>query len=541
MKQIALRPVTFIFSVFFAFLAVLQSKIHFEDISQELKPNTFIAFVPQDILHFILFWGLFWILLTIFGIMAQQAGAKFGVKISTPSAMQNDEEVSSRKRRVHLVFWVVFLLDFSIDIIFLLTSYLGSMLPDTFSSVSQAMGTAPYSNHHPILFTLLIQFFIFLGIKLFHSMSAGIFLFCVLQSILYSVTIGYFVAWMYKQKLPTVLVVITAAFYLANMIFANYAINVQKDALFAVFLFWMMLFLLHMQGKEMAFQWGELPFFVLQLSLTAFFRNNGIYIDWILVVLLLICYRKKIATTAKAILLLAMISFTVIQGPVYQAFGLKNDSDTAETYGVPLQQIGYVVKTDGEMDESDKAFLAHILPMEKWEADYHPFIVDPIKWDESFNGEFLAEHKKEFIQTWLHIMKNNFPGYCKAYILDTFGFWSFGTHSSYGYSDNYVGKNSFGFVRTDKILEWTGIDLSASHKILFPDAGTLFWLMLLSVYLIWLTSGPGQLFFLLPAILSWLTIMLAAPVAFSLRYVFVLALALPFYMTAFLLTGRLRS
>lgn len=515
---------------------MLQSKIHFENISLGLRTDTFMPFVPQDILHFILYCGLFWILLTILAILARKTRDRFAVNICDPSVMQNGEELSSRKQSVHLVFWIVFFLDFCIDIVFLLTSYPGSMLPDTFASVDQIMGRAPYSNHHPILFTLLIQVFLFLGTKLFHSMSAGIFLFCVLQSLLYSATIGYFVAWIYKQKLPNVLVVIVAVFYLVSLIFANYAINVQKDALFAVFLFWMMLFLLSMQEKQKIFQGLELPFFVLQLFLVAFFRNNGLYIDWILVILLLICYRKKVDRMAKLILFLAIISITVIQGPVYKAAGLKNDSDTAETYGVPLQQIAYVVETGGEIDESDREFLAQILPMDKWKADYHPFLVDSIKWDTSFNGAFLADHEKEFLQTWLRILKNNLSGYCKAYALDTFGFWSFGTHNDYGYSDNYVGNNSYGFVQTDKILEWTGIDLSVSHKIIFPDAGTLFWLLLLSAFLIWSTSGPRHLFFLLPAFLSWFTIMLATPVAFSLRYVFVLALALPLYMTAFLFT-----
>ena len=74
---------------------------------------------------------------------------------------------------------------------------------------------------------------------------------------------------------------------------------------------------------------------------------------------------------------------------------------------------------DGEVSEEDKAFLNQILPIKDWKDAYLVFVVDPIKWHENFNSEFLSEHKGEFIGTWLRILKNNFPEYVRAYLLET--------------------------------------------------------------------------------------------------------------------------
>lgn len=43
---------------------------------------------------------------------------------------------------------------------YLLALYPGVVLPDSLSSVAQSMGDVPISNHHPVLFTLLVKLFV---------------------------------------------------------------------------------------------------------------------------------------------------------------------------------------------------------------------------------------------------------------------------------------------------------------------------------------------------------------------------------------------
>ncbi|MCS5464580.1 hypothetical protein NWO25_06850 [Enterococcus lactis] len=76
--------------------------------------------------------------------------------------------------------------------------------------------------------------------------------------------------------------------------------------------------------------------------------------------------------------------------------------------------------------------------------------------------------------------------------------------------------------------------LSGMKKIIdardFFGSGTLLWLAIGSALLAIFKKKYRYLLLFLPGMLVFATIMIATPVAFSLRYVFVLALSLPVYI-----------
>lgn len=59
---------------------------------------------------------------------------------------------------------------------------------------------------------------------------------------------------------------------------------------------------------------------------------------------------------------------------------------------------------------------------------------------------------------------------------------------------------------------------------------TFLWILLISATLCAKKHDFYRLFFYLPGFLCWLCIMIATPVAFSLRYVYILALLFPVYL-----------
>ncbi len=95
--------------------------------------------------------------------------------------------------------------------------------------------------------------------------------------------------------------------------------------------------------------------------------------------------------------------------------------------------------------------------------------------------------------------------------------------------------------QVDLIEHLTG--LSGMKKIIdardFFGSGTLLWLAIGSALLAIFKKKYRYLLLFLPGMLVFTTIMIATPVAFSLRYVFVLALGLPVYiLSPFLLDKR---
>lgn len=83
----------------------------------------------------------------------------------------------------------------------------------------------------------------------------------------------------------------------------------------------------------------------------------------------------------------------------------------------------YVVADNGDITEEQLEFINNMCPIEVIKEKYNPCIVDKIKWDESFNNEFLEENKAEFFKTWFQIFLKNPSSYDKAYLLNTIGFW----------------------------------------------------------------------------------------------------------------------
>ena len=92
-------------------------------------------------------------------------------------------------------------------------------------------------------------------------------------------------------------------------------------------------------------------------------------------------------------------------------------------------------------------------------------------------------------------------------------------------------ENVFEIEREDIIKKYTGVSLEDIFmKPNFIGAGTLLWLMILSGVLVISINKSKYLIVLAPSLLLVLTIFIATPVAFSLRYVFILPYALPLYV-----------
>ena len=121
-----------------------------------------------------------------------------------------------------------------------------------------------------------------------------------------------------------------------------------------------------------------------------------------------------------------------------------------------------------------------------------------------------------------------FSEYVKAYLMDTYGFWSIETKNEYGFVDTYIIKNDFGIERKDCIEKITGKSMeNLFTKPDFIGAGTLFWIIVLSSTLLIINKKQKYIYVLMPCLISWISIMVATPVAFSLRYVFMMVYSLP--------------
>lgn len=228
---------------------------------------------------------------------------------------------------------------------------------------------------------------------------------------------------------------------------------------------------------------------------------------------------------------------------------ISSDANFRESIGIPLAQIGAVLATDGNISDADREILDNLLPVDIWRERYSFSYADSIKFDGSFNNQWLNQNKGEFINAWFSVLKDNLNIYMKAYLCHTYGFWNISplnitsidyTQSFFCRINNNTGDDSFWgeFCTTNNLVNREIIFGSLRGQIdtvfqqgfrinLILGPGIMFWLCILCLIELIIYRKYRICIIFLPVLLNWATLMVAAPASFIYRYSFYLVLSLP--------------
>lgn len=421
-----------------------------------------------------------------------------------------------------------------------LTFFPGNVGRDTIESLNMCLGNIPWSNHHPVFFTFLLyivlNFTSFVG-----DINISIAIFSLLQMFIFALTLSYTLLWLQKRHIKKELSFIFLLFFAFHPIVAMYSIYLTKDVLFScvMLLLTLKIFdLVETKGELLGIRKDALALAGLSLGVI-FLRNNGVFIIVGIAVCIILIYRdrwKSILFVFGSIFVLSAL----YKGPVFDWIGIAKQS-FAESASVPLQQIGYVIWTDGEIGDADKEYLNELMPLERVKEVYEPGYTDPYKFDKDFNDTFLNDNVGRFMSVWWNLLPKNFPSYVKAYLMQTVGYWHYGETNSVctqGVTDNELGISQY-----DVIQNTLGVSLEPLIEKLVLVARKAPLLCVLSsmamqifaVFLCgisYLRKGRKEkILALLPCILLWISIMLASPAFCLLRYMFPLFLLWPIFIT----------
>ena len=505
--------ITVLFSLLFTLLFIQGSHITFSgNIAGSLKKNYITAWTIKDLGIFLLFFVAIFVLLSLLNFIA----GNFSVT--------KRNTLSDKATLVYVLILSAFLLLCWSP--YLLSYYPGSVLADSLVSIRQALSERITSNHYPVVYSLFVGVFIKIGLFL-GNINTGVFLYSLCQSFLMAATLSFTLVWLYRKGVNKIILLIFFLFYGIMPFFPTYAIILWKDPIYSCALLLLMLLLFEVAASKGTILASNrvIGAFVFLFAVISFFRNNGIYTA-ILCSLILFFYYRKQMLRAFVVFLCFMGIYFAITGPLYTKLGIE--SEFVESLGIPLQQLGYTIANDGKLTPSEEEFLFTLLPEKHWKKNYRPCIVDTIKWDSEFNASYLEENKLTFIKVWASVLTRNFGNYINAYCLETFGFWKPLVQNSYGYVDTYISDNELSIVPTDMFARIFGISIQENLASFRPmmGSGTLLWCFLVCSYLC-IMQDKKSWFILVPAFANWLVILLATPVAFSLRYVYIFALGLP--------------
>lgn len=420
-----------------------------------------------------------------------------------------------------------------------LTYFPGGVYSDTFNNISQAyamdeLGLFALNNHHPILYTLLWRAAILISRCLGREINGAILIFLTGQYVLMAMVMAYLVGWLSVHGLRKSVTYGVLAFIALFPLFPLYAISLWKDTVFCMFLLLFLLnvgeYALQRENKSLLNSPRYSDKTIVFGLLVCFLRNNGKYIVYLTLLVIVLLNIKDLRSIPKYLLTTVAIILAVelIQGPLYNKMGYNVDT-AVESLGVPLQQIAYLVYYDYDLTADEMAYINQICPLDQIKEHYNPCLFDAIKWYASnFNISVVSNDFSTFFKFYLKLLINQPIGCIKGYMLATAGFWAPNIASMDAYIQNGVWANAIGIVQWNVSEKLFGVSMQNLVSQMKPISSAVFlFAAFYAAFIVILNREYKKLLMLLPGIANWLTLMLATPIACSLRYVYILVLMLP--------------
>lgn len=518
-----------LFTTIFSLTIFLDSTLIFkQDLRGSINDINFTDITIKNIIIFIIAWIITFIVLTIIEFVITKIEKEICIK---------DEKTKSRK-----VFFIIFGIIILLWMPYILTYFPGGIFSDTQTSIRQCLHLQSYDNINPLAYTLIIKACLAIG-DIFNSSQIGINVFGICQITIMAAILSYFVYWLYKKNFSNIVLVLVTLFFGFFKLFPMYALSIWKDTPFCLALF---LYIINI--AEIVYQNGknlnskkEIIIYSLLFVAISFLRNNGLYVVLATTILLLIIYRKNKILKFTISTIITFIIVVIIQRPIFNALHLNETTGTWNS--VMINQIFYVKVTDGNINQEQDELINKMCKTEKLKEVYAPLLLDATTVTPEFNKQFVKTHLSEIKQLWIELFFQNPIDYIKAYLLNTLGFWDVNKVFPDAYISNFMWPGTEDIIdvhQTDYIKEWTGQSIIDKIQItkLYSSATFLF-IMFASMLFTIKKKNYKNLLIYLPALFTWGTIVLATPIAFSLRYVYILVLIIPFdFIIPFLLNNK---
>jgi len=425
---------------------------------------------------------------------------------------------------------------------YLLANIPGGVFFDNFRIYNVLWGRSALTNHQPILYTLLHAFvFQIVLVWLDKSMQVFVMVMTLIQYTVFAVGLSWFLCWLKRRLAPKKVFFVVLIFFCFFPLIPGYAISNWKDTYFSLFLFLFTVTIADaaLDGAKRLTEKGWLARFIVFGLLVCFFRNNGVFIIIFCAALLIFRFRKEIFKKIKVVFLVSTILLIaiplVIQEPVFNSMGFNNDR-SMEMTGIPLQQVSSIILSGGDVSEDELEFINEIVKPDTRDIYFSPNGVSPMKrYIGKSKIQFLQENHGEFLRVWLNVVSRNPKQALDAYLMTTLGFWNLNRGSSHGYVQTTLVPDyeHHGLTPRDLVHELTGFDLRGFLSPRFYFSAALFgWIALFCFVIVCLRKKYTLLLPFLPMLALWGTVLIATPLAYSLRYVFSLVLFLPlaFYL-----------
>lgn len=297
----------------------------------------------------------------------------------------------------------------------LLMNYPCSFNGDSIYQLAFALGSIPWSAHHPPLNTAIIWLCVSLG-KAVRDVNFGCFLYVVLQSVTGALLFSACMAELLRMGMSRRGWIALLLFFAATPMWGCFAQWLEKDYLYAqAFTLELLLLLPVLRERSCS---GKRALVLTAVALVAvLLRKTGL---WELIPALLAIgfwlrerSRLRLLCAALAVILLS----SAVNDLLYPALGIKPAS-IGEALSLPFQQTArYVNEFPDEVTEEERTAIDAVLDYEKLDQ-YNPVVSDPVK--NNFRKDNSA--LPAYFRTWLRMFLKHPVCYFEAAFMLSYGY-----------------------------------------------------------------------------------------------------------------------
>lgn len=431
-----------------------------------------------------------------------------------------------------------------------IASYPGFFVYDATDEVRQYINWE-FTDRHPLLHVLLLGKIVQTGYELTGSYNFGIAAFMVIQMLCCAVCFAWVMEILRKIGTGKWLKLITFLFFAFFPVIKMYVICSSKDTLYTICMVGVIGLLIEMVADTASFLENNKKLICLAVMLygMAIFRNNGLYIFWLMIVIFII-----LAGKGRRFKMGVLMAGTLV-GILFTNYALRTvlkpvSTGAMETLTVPIQQLARAYNLKSEVfEQEEKKILYEILPEEAL-LRYRARLSDPVK--SSFKGNKFEENPGKYIYLWLRIgLKCPFT-YINAWMETSYGFWypdavinvykgngvqtfTYEDSSYFGFETEEPGKRSGHFPWLLEQYRKISLELFQQKmpviSMLFSP-GFMFWLFTFACVTFMKDQEWKKVAVFAPALLNWLTVMFGP--TYLVRYVLIFWFSLPLLVALFL-------
>lgn len=325
---------------------------------------------------------------------------------------------------------------------FLLLSYPGNLCWDVIGQIEQVIFETGYSNHHPIVHTLIVGGLVQLGETWFHSYEIGLFMYMLLQLVMFvsalSATIAFLAARKVKANVLTVLLMV----YAFAPVYSNMASTAVKDVPFVSFVIgYIICFCLLVEEPQKIKSVKCISCFIFMQLGMILFRNNGIYVVGIAGVAATAFLWGKYNTKERIKSIIVFFAASVLVSKILLAIigQILNvaPGSTGEMLSIPFQQTArYLQFYKQELTEGERAAIEAVLgDVNEVAGRYNPDISDPVK--ALFKKDASGSELAGYFKTWMICFFKHPAVYFEAFFQHIYGWFSPFVTNSVRYEVDY--------------------------------------------------------------------------------------------------------